>query len=168
MIWTEERTAAARAACQKWAGTPHRNRVAVAGYTGGVDCLRFVFEVVIAAGILPRFSLPSYNERLGILRDRNVMEPIMMEYAHCEAVDVGSRFVAPEFGDVAIFSCGPQSNHTGIVIDGEVWHVPGRGRVGPEAWINVAPKLQRLMRFTGTGFAQDIKSLTWEKIRASL
>ena len=165
MIWTPEAQDAARAECRRWAGTPHKNRIAVP--LQGIDCIRFVFEVVIAAGVLTRFDLPAYKESLGILRTSNVMETLMREYAFSEALSA-SRDGVPDFGDVAIFQCGAQSNHAGIVIDGAVWHVPGKGRVGPEAWVNVAPKLQSLMRFTATGFRQDPASLTWEKIRTSL
>ncbi len=152
IVWTPERINFARMAAKRWAGTPHKNRIAVPGPAGGVDCIRFVFEVVTAAGILKPFALPHYREALGLLRASNVMETLMREYAQCESVDVEGRQTVPEFGDVAIFQCGEQSNHTGIVIDGDVWHVPGKGRVGPDAWVNIAPKLQRLMRFTDTGF----------------
>ncbi len=162
-IWTPESQAAAREACQLWTGTRHANRIAVPGQ--GVDCIRFVFEIVIAGGILPRFTLPAYDERLGVLREKNVMETIIREYAHAERVPADA---APEFGDVAIFKCGDQCNHAGIVIDSQVWHVPGRSRVGPEAWPTVAKKLQCLMRFTAPGFKQDPATLTWEKIRASI
>lgn len=160
MIWTDPQKTAARQSAALWAGTRHANRIAVPGQ--GIDCLRFVFEVIIAAGILPRFTLPAYDERLGILRETNVMEGLMRDYCFAE------RASTPDFGDVAVFSCGPQSNHCGIVIDGNVWHVPGRGRVGPEAWSNVAPQLQSLMRFTAPGFQKPIEGLTWEKIRKSL
>lgn len=165
-IWTPERQEAARAECRRWAGTPHMNRISVPGQ--GIDCIRFVFEVVIAAGILERFDLPCYRESLGILRASNVMEALMREYGNSEPVDLSGRDAVHEFGDVAIFQCGAQSNHAGIVVDGAVWHVPGKGRVGPEAWVNVAPKLQRLMRFTAPGFRQDIRTLTWDKIKASI
>ncbi len=150
----------ARAECARWAGTPHRNRIAVVGQ--GVDCLRFVFEVLIAAGVLPRFTLPRYDERLGILREKNVMEALILTHCHATVE------TEPAFGDVVIFKCGAQSNHAGIIIDGECWHVPGRSRVGTEEWANVRKVTQSLLRLTATGFRESPEGLTWEKIRLTL
>lgn len=161
-LWTAERQDTARTEAASWAGTPHKNRVCVKGQ--GVDCLRFVFEVLIVAGVVDRFSLPAYKEALGILRQTNVMEPLILEHCHAGRVEVTAAAV-PQFGDVVIFSCGEQSNHTGIVLDnGQVWHVPGRGRCGPDEWVNIRKRLQSLIRFTAAGFTKSPVGLTWEQI----
>lgn len=162
--WTESEKQLARESCQKWAGTPHRNKIAVPGT--GIDCIHFVFEVVSDAGILPRFKLPLYHGNLGVLRESNVMETLCREYSFAERVAAGE---APAFGDIAIFKCGEQSNHAGIVTDGgDVWHVPGKSAVGPADWKTVAKSLQCLMRFRARGLRQSIESLTWEKILKSV
>ncbi len=159
MLWTPERKALARDSCRLWGGTRHHNRIAVVGQ--GVDCVRFVFEVLADAEVSPRFTLPRYTESLGILRARNIMERLILDHWNAGVVPA-----PPEFGDVAIFKCGMQSNHIGIVMDGgDVWHVPGGGHVGPEAWGNVSKRLQSLLRFTSPGWHTDPGKLTWDHIR---
>lgn len=161
-LWTPERRETARASCRAWAGTPHHNRIAVPGQ--GIDCINFVFEVLAAAGVVERFRLPRYQENLGVLRERNIMERLILDYFHAAAVPAPKESL-PEFGDVAVWRCGMQSNHIGIVVDGEAWHVAGKSRVGPEAWPNVRKDLQSLLRFTASGWHTNPATLTWETIR---
>lgn len=164
MIWNDTRKAAARASCKKWGGTPHYNRLAVAGT--GIDCVHLVSEILRDSGIIPAgFPMPFYDERLGSLRQRNVIEDIIAAYMHADSLPPDT---APEFGDIVVCQCGRQSNHVGIIIDGEMWHVPGRGRVGPSAWVTWKKKTQALMRLTADGFKVDPSGLTWEAIRTRL
>lgn len=130
----------------------------------GIDCINFVFVVLAAAGVVEPFKLPRYQENLGVLRERNIMERLVLDYFNAVAVPA-PRAAMPGFGDVVVFKCGAQSNHIGIVIDGEVWHVPGNGRVGPEAWPNVRRTAQSLLMFTAPGFHTDPSTMTWELIR---
>ncbi len=162
-VWTQERKALARAAASSWAGVPHQNRIAVPRV--GIDCINFVCEVIIAAGIMERRRLPFYDERLGALRLRNVMEDILLAHLHADALQPTE---SPQFGDLVVCKCGRQTNHIGIIIDGAFWHVPGRGRVGPEAWAVWQPRAQSLVRLTGVGFRNDPAALTWESIRSTL
>lgn len=162
-LWTAARRELVRAEALRWAGTPHANRIAVPGQ--GVDCVRFVFELLTVAKVCDPFPISAYDGRLGALRNVNVMEGILVEYFNAHSVCAGP----PEFGDVAVFTCGDRSNHVGLCLDGgEVWHVPGKGRVGPEAWANVTKKLQGLVRFDAPGFREgmDPGKLTWAEIKA--
>lgn len=157
-MWTPERMNHARIACARWGGTPHRNRIAVPGQ--GIDCIRFVFEVLIASGAAPRFTLPAYNPNLGLLREVNIMGTLIADYMHAETLPADAPLT---FGDLLIFQCGEVSNHMGIVIDGSVWHVPGKGRCGPAA-LSTITGLQCIIRITEPGFKSDPSSLTWEQI----
>lgn len=162
MIWTIEAKEKARTACREWQGTPHRNRVALKGE--GVDCVKFVIEVLVAAGIMTRPALPRYDERLGLLRKHNVIEDILCHYLHAEAHEPAD---CPAWGDVVICTVGQQSNHVGIIVDGMVWHCPGRGAVGPEGWEDWKPKTQSLVRIRETGYRAE-PTLTWDQIRNRL
>lgn len=163
MIWTEQRIFAAIASARKWGGTPHYNRIAVHGT--GIDCVHFVSEVLSAAGVIPiGFPMPFYDERLGMLRNRNVIEDVLLHYLHAEAHPPED----PQFGDVVVCQCGRQTNHIGIIIEGSMWHVPGRGRCGPSAWVNWKHRTQSLIRITSDGFRVDPSGLTWEQIRTKL
>ena len=152
-VWTEARRTAARLACQAYAGTPHVNRLALPGE--GVDCVHFVLAVLMAAGLVPAETrLPAYDERLGRLRERNVIEDILLAHLH------SAPAAFPAFGDIVVCKCGRQTNHVGIVIDGEFWHVPGKGRCGPEALENWRPRIQRFIRILAPGLKADPGELT--------
>lgn len=159
--WTPERLALARIELEAWAGTPHRNRVAIKGQ--GVDCIRLVCQVLFAAGIVPeppRF--PYYDERLGVLRARNIIEDILVAHLHASSQDTST----PKPGDIIVCNCGRQTNHVGLYLDGQMWHVPGKGMVGPEPWDTWAPRTQSLVRIHATGYKVQPGTLTWERIRS--
>jgi hypothetical protein len=160
-VWTPERQQRARAEAQRWAGTKHVNRLAVHG--AGIDCVNLVSEILIAAGLIERRRMPFYDERLGSLRSRNVIEDILTGHLHAESIPAAA---GGQFGDIVVCQCGRQTNHVGILIDGMMWHVPGRGRVGPEAWETWRPRTQNLVRIVGIGYKADPAALTWDKIRA--
>lgn len=151
-VWDYNRRVSARLACQAFAGTPHHSRMAIPGT--GVDCVHFVMFVLQAAGLLPKMTLPSYDDRIGRLRERNIIEDLLTEHLHCE------RTASPDFGDILVCRCGRETNHVGIVIDGEFWHVPGRGRCGPEALANWLPRTQCFLRITAPGLKADPALLT--------
>lgn len=162
VVWTPERQERARRECARWAGTPHFNRLAVPGQ--GVDCVEFVKAVLVAAGIMPAFRLPWYDERLGALRERNIIEDLLVRHLNAEAraPDAG------EFGDIVVCRAGRQTNHVGILIDGVMWHVPGRGRCGGDLWEQWRERAQSLVALHGVGYRVDPSTLTWTAIRADL
>ncbi len=161
MIWTPERQAAARATATKFGGTPHRSRMNLPGV--GVDCIHFVAAVLTETGLIPPPRLPAYDERIGALRARNIIEDILLEHLHAESLGPEAE---PAFGDIVICTCGRQTNHVGIVIDGQMWHSPGRGYCGPEAVANWRRRIQSFIRITGPGLKADPGELTAKGILA--
>ncbi len=159
MAWDDQSRAAALATAKAYAGTPHRNRMNLP--REGVDCIHFVAAVLSGAGLIPLPKLPAYDERLGALRARNVIEDILLEHLHCERIE------EPEFGAIVICKCGRQTNHVGIVLDhGEMWHVPGKGYCGPEAVVNWLPRIQAFLRITAPGLKANPATLTAAGIMA--
>ncbi len=162
IIWTEERKTLARDVCNLYAGTPHRARVAIPGRrAGGVDCIHFVDRVLVGAGIIPEHTLPGYDDRAGVFRQRNIIEDILVRHLAAEILPPDAP---AEFGDIVICKVGRQSNHVGIVIDGDFWHVPGGGNCGNEALANWRARIQSLLRVTGTGLLADPSTLRASEI----
>jgi cell wall-associated NlpC family hydrolase len=159
-LWTPERLELLAAELKAWEGTPHVNRVAVRGQ--GVDCVRLVCQVLVAAGIIESPTLPFYDERLGVLRARNIIEDVLLTHLH------GTRHEPAEAqdGDIVVCRCGRQTNHVGIFYRGDMWHAPGKGRVGPEPWATWEARTQSLVRLHAVGYKVPPGTLTWDAIRA--
>jgi cell wall-associated NlpC family hydrolase len=160
-VWTARRRVIANNTAEAFRGTKHVNRLALPGE--GVDCIHFVMAVLEAAGVVPRFRLPFYDERLGSFRARNVMEDLFEMHFF---VSIHPAEAAPEFGDVVICKCGRQSNHVGILLDGWLWHVPSNGYCIPEDWSHWHHRTQSLIRFATTGLKSDPHQLRWRQIKA--
>ncbi len=159
-VWTPERQEKARKAVHSWAGTPHKNRLRVKGL--GVDCVNFMHAVLIEAEVVEFSRLPFYDERLGALRKTNLIEGIIL--AHVTATVHPPE--DPQFGDLVICKCGRQTNHVGVIIDGEVWHCPFGSGVGPESWDDRwRSRTQSLVRITKPGYTKSPGSLTWPDIQ---
>lgn len=143
-------------------GTPHKNRLCLPGE--GVDCIHFVIAVLASAGVIPRIRLPFYDERLGSFRAHNVMEDLFLMHFHAQRLDADEPV---EFGDVVVCSCGRQTNHIGIILDGGwFWHVPGKGICFPDSLGVWRHRTQCLLRMTGTGLKRDPRGLRWRDIKA--
>lgn len=173
VIWTPDRQARARRTMGDFLGTRHMNRLCLPGE--GVDCVNLVLVILTGAGIIPKPTLPFYDERLGSLRQRNVIEDIVATHLHVKRVPptvsdgVGDEF-APHFGDIVICRCGRQTNHVGIIMDQpgaplSMCHVPALGFVSLEDWQAWKPRTQALLRITATGFKADPSKLTWQAVR---
>ncbi len=140
------------------------NRVAVVGE--GIDCVRLVAEILADAGVIDRPRFPFYDERLGALREHNIIETILIDHLHAVALEPGDS--APEFGDIIVCRCGRQSNHVGIYLDA-VWHAAGGGRCGPEEWSpRWRERTQSLVRVTAIGYRAEPSGLTWAQIKKKL
>lgn len=151
MIFPPDVQALARASCARWRGTPHRNRIAIKG--GGIDCIRFIAEVLIDAGVVDRRPLPSYPLSWGVASPESRMGLVMAQMMDVERIPVSDW--TPAFGDICIFKVGSQSNHCGIVIDGEVWHVSRNHAVGPEGLEHCRPRLQEALRIRRPGWTRE-------------
>lgn len=161
-VWTEERKDAARAVCQLYAGTPHRARVAIPGRrSGGVDCIHFVDRVLVGAGVIPEHTLPGYDDRAGVFRQRNIIEDILVRHLIADTLPEDAEAA---FGDIVICKVGRQSNHVGIVIDGDLWHVPGGGNCCYEHLGNWRTRIQSFVRITALGLTADPAELRASEI----
>lgn len=155
-LWTAEAQAAAITEARKLYGTPHRNRMAKPGV--GIDCLGFVRAILVAGKILPPFEFPFYDPAWGLGRASNIMERVLRI---CTTADILPPDTAPQFGDLIIFAVGRQSNHVGIFLDGDIWHVQTNYSVGPiHREDDLAGKIQCLARITAPGFRSRPEDLT--------
>lgn len=148
-------------AADHWQGQPHANRIAVHGR--GIDCLHFVREILTASRVLPSFRFPFYSPNWGVGRDENIVAEMFALCCHAERLEP----TAPaQFGDVAIFRVGHQSNHVGILLDdGLVWHVRARDTVRPEHIDDIRPELEALIRITAPGFKRQPETITAEELK---
>lgn len=145
MIWTEERKQLARQTCEAWKETPHRNRIAVPLI--GVDCIRFVGEVLQSSEVISNFRFPYYSPGYGLFVTHNFLENIFSHLLFTETIE------EPEFGALIVCRVGRATNHCGIVIDGKAWHVPFGSVVKGETMDTI--NIQSLLRITQDGFRND-------------
>lgn len=144
-IWTPERQKIARETARKWRGTPHRDRVATVGM--GIDCINFVYEVLIDAGILERREIGFYNTRVGLHETTEKMKRAFKMCARCEEHSPDD----PQFGDIAIFKEGKFSAHSAIVIDGSLWQSLSQRTVLESHYAAFQRHIDCLLRITECG-----------------
>jgi len=116
MIWDETRKALALAECNRWHGTPHRNRMAQVGV--GVDCIQFVNEILIASNVIERQPLGAYDVNDGTHNPSQRLAAAIKFALDVESVPLDQC----AFGDLAVFNTGRQSGHVGFCGDGCLWH----------------------------------------------
>jgi cell wall-associated NlpC family hydrolase len=148
-IWTNERKQIARTEAQRWIGTPHRDRIAIVGV--GIDCINFVYEVLIAAEILERRTIGGYNTRIGYLEKTEKLKRAFKHCAHVKELPPGD----PQFGDIVIFSEGKFSAHSGIVIDGSIWHSLAQRTVTMSTFEEWQKHIDCLLRITEIGLKNE-------------
>lgn len=160
MIWTPARQATARATAEKWAGTPHRDRMAKVGV--GIDCLYLMREIAVDAGILPAWDFPYYHPGWGVGRQFNIIERIFTKCCHVErATTEEINEGRLQFGDILVFRVGRQSNHVGMAMDGRCFHSQARHLVTFTPLAEpVIDRLQSVLRFTDAGFKMRPENLT--------
>lgn len=130
----------------------------------GIDCIHFVREIMISGGLSQPFELPYYVPRWGIGRGNNVMERLLLKCFSAEPVPF--HMERPADGDILIFQVGRQSNHCGIVIDGQCWHSQASYVVHPDP-INpeLLTRLQAVVRVKECGPRFRPEDLTEEDFR---
>lgn len=134
-----------------WKGTPHRDRMAKVGV--GIDCVHFLREVFVAAGVLPEFVFPFYATNWGYGRSNNLMERMLVTACHAEVV------TTPQDGDVVVFRVGRQTNHCGVCLDGLVWHAQFKRGVRFDDLATFDDKIQSYVRLTARGFKKRPEEL---------
>lgn len=129
----------------------------------GIDCIHFVREVLISAGLSERFECPYYLPRWGLGRGNNVMERLILKCFNAEIVPFGEPL---RNLDILVFAVGRQSNHCGIVLDGQCWHSQALRCVHPIP-INseLMERLQSIVRINKPGLRFRPENLTQEEFR---
>lgn len=151
----------ARECAKLWLGTPHHDRMAKVG--AGIDCIHFVREILIAGGMTDPFKCPYYLPRWGIGRGNNVLERLLLKCYDAAVVPFGKPL---KNGDIFIFAVGKQSNHCGIVLDGECWHSQARHVVHPmKITPDILERLQSVVRIKKPGLRFRPELLTSEDFK---
>ena len=115
MIWTPERQKLALESCDKWHGTPHRNRIAIPGV--GVDCIKFVHEILYDSGVVPRVEYQGYDLEAGMWGPSDKLQHCILQCVNGEVVQEPY-----EFGDILLFKTGRRSAHCGFYVPDYIWH----------------------------------------------
>lgn len=149
MIWTPDKKEFALIEAERWRGTPHRDRMAVIGT--GIDCIHYVAEIFIAAGLIERRQLPSYRTTEGIANSANTaLEDRIGEMVHVDRIELDQA--APEFGDVIVFKVGNVSGHCGFFANEYLYHALGGRCVTRSPWQHWRHKAKVALRMTQGGW----------------
>lgn len=153
-IWTTERKALALACCHKWHGTKHQNRIAIPGV--GIDCVNFIHEIMVDAGLVERLAFTGYEITAGMHDPSNRLYWAFTTALFLEPVNIR----AARFGDIAIGQTGTQSAHVGFVGDGELWHALAGQMVTCNPWNIWRHGVAHVLRFTQTGWKTHPQNVT--------
>lgn len=152
IIWTPERKELALKSCEKWRGTPHKNRMSVLGV--GIDCIKFVNEVLADSGIIDLQQFGGYDIQEGMFGVSDVLKKAVENSLHCERVDVSKN----QFGDIAVFRNGMMAGHCGFLDETHIWHsLAGHfvTRSGYRLWNH---DIEFLFRITKTGLKRSAQA----------
>lgn len=155
-LWTAEAVAAAVAFCREFEGTPHMPRRLKAGR--GADCARFALGVHQAAGILPEFEYPTYDDNRGFYAGRNWMSDALCEVFFGEIIALDQW--EPQTGDIGVFKVGKRSNHVAVLVNGRFWHVTSSYAVHHCSIDTVRERLQEIVRITAPGLRKPPVTLS--------
>ena len=159
-VWTPERRELALNYAHTWRGTPHVDRIAIRGV--GIDCVNFVCGALMTCGVCQAFTLPYYDPAWGIGRRNNVLERVAVQCLFSRIIQDTEPL---EFGDIGIFRVGRQSNHVGIVLNDEMWHVSLGRMVEPEPITRrLQERLQSVIRVQAVGLSRHPETLTQEEL----
>lgn len=115
-VWTDEARRKALAACDKWHGTPHKDRIAIVGV--GIDCIKFLAEILMDAEIVDRVPFGSYTVQDGAFEVSTRLESVIETAFFVDSIPVDEM----TFGDVAVFTTGRRSAHIGWHDGRDIWH----------------------------------------------
>lgn len=152
--WKSKELAELLNEARRWEGTPHRDRMAKPGV--GIDCLFFLRELAVFAGVLPPFQMPFYRPIWGVGREFNVIERVLLTCCHAVKLDPAEPL---QDGDAVIFTVGKQSNHVALVLDGMLWHSVADQGVTADPLTTGQP-WQSVVRLTAPGFIRRPETLT--------
>lgn len=148
-IWTENMKSLGLAEAERWLGVPHRNRMA--DIRIGIDCIHYVSEICVAAGLMDRQQLPEYDVNMGVAKVSTLLENAMIAKLHVEGFDSTNH--EPEFGDVVVFDTGGLfSAHCGWYTGKHLYHSLAKRCVTRSEWKHWQHKAKIFVRFYSKGF----------------
>jgi cell wall-associated NlpC family hydrolase len=154
IIFTAERKEQARAAFNRWHGTPHHDRIAIIGK--GCDCVNLIRVIYHESDIVDGRSLGGYSTTLGTWKESDQLKGAFQSVLHTTEHTTEE----PKFGDMIVFkNGGGLSAHCGLYAEGLVWHSLARRCVTASPWKHWKHKAESLLRLTRTGYKADPKSL---------
>lgn len=149
----------------EWLGTPHRNRIAILGPNGGIDCLHYVAAIMVAANLVPKFQFPYYHHAVGI-RDRvNIMEGLFILCCDAAVLDPSEPVTN---GDVMIFKSGIITNHAGIIMAANLCESEALSGVRTREVDRYSiDQFQSVLRLRSRGFIREPGTLTRDELYAA-
>ncbi len=119
-----DRVAALHVACTRWAGTPFRQRSAVRGELGGVDCASFIGAVFFDCGAVGlSVAIPPYTINHAEHSEESMFRTWFESpeaRARVRAVDEAEAHLD---GDIVFPVVGRCEHHAGIRIGDDIHHV---------------------------------------------
>ncbi len=149
IIWTEEKKKIAMATCAKWRGTPHRNRIAIVGL--GIDCIKFVNEILCDSEIIDRTVFGGYDLNEGMLGESERLIVAIESLLNVERVENQEY----QFGDLMVFKTGGISGHCGFCDGERIWHALSGNYVTNgqmKLWIH---RIEVIFRIKKTGLKEN-------------
>lgn len=119
-----DRRAALLAECESWVDTPFRQRSAVKGRHGGVDCAGFVGAVFAAIGAIDAtISVPPYELNHAEHSDESLLRAWFEQpavRARVRSLDDAEPLL---IGDMVFPKVGRTEHHLAVWVGGEIYHV---------------------------------------------
>lgn len=123
--FTMQREIALRSEIERWLGTPFLHAGNLRGV--GVDCVQFVGQLMVSAGVVDSYDFGYYPLDWSQHRDRSIILGYIEATGRFHRVEAGQ---SPHFGDIAMFRVGRCVHHCGVIVSPVVFaHVLSRGRV---------------------------------------
>lgn len=120
----EPRAAALRKECQSWIGTPFRQRSAVKGPLGGVDCASYLASAFLAIGAINEaIAIPPYAINHAEHSDESMFRTWFEQPAVRARVRRLEDDEAPLVGDIIFPKVGRTEHHIAIRDGNQVYHV---------------------------------------------
>lgn len=159
-VWTPESQAKAIQEAESWRGTPHRHRIAARGR--GIDCIRFVAAVMVAAEVVEPTEIPSYPTAVGLANVDNKMVRALL--GCLDAVEIPADEWDPQFGDLCVWKCGQNANHLAIRLASQVWHVSTLSPVGPMTSEAARRRMQCAIRLRARGWTKSPANIRFSQL----
>jgi hypothetical protein len=146
MIWTAERLQKAREEAESWLGVPHVDRRC--SRQEGIDCVHYLREILVAAGVVDRRDLPPYPTAEGLWSRSDRLLEALEKALH--VVRVGAEEAAD--GDIVVGRTWGASAHVGFLLDGQLYHALAGRCVLKSPWAQWRARAEAVLRLTDLGW----------------